>query len=121
MIIFMCMTSKEYQCMLKRATLTAALVFVFFFASRTTLAQTSGADTFKAQCQVCHGVDGLGNTPVGKAMGARPYNAPDVRKLSDANLTAIIKNGKDKMPAFGGKLTDAQIKDVLKYIHTLQK
>ena len=32
------------------------------------------------------------------------------------------KNGKNgKMPAFGSQLTDAQIKDVLKYIHTLQK
>jgi cytochrome c6 len=107
--------------MLKRATHTAALVLVLFFASRTTLGQNSGADTFKAQCQVCHGVDGLGNTPVGKALGTRPYNAPDVRKLSDANLTVIIKNGKNKMPAFGGKLTDAQIKDLVKYIHTLEK
>jgi mono/diheme cytochrome c family protein len=50
------------------------------------------------------------------------YKSPDVRKLSDADLTAIIKNGKNnKMPAFGAQLTDAQIKDVLKYIHTLQK
>jgi cytochrome c6 len=117
----MCLTSKEHHRMLKRAIHTAALAFVLFFAGRTTLAQNTGADTFKTQCEVCHGADGLGNTPVGKAMGARPYNSPDVRKLSDANLTVIIKNGKNKMPAFGGKLTDAQIKDVLKYIHTLQK
>src|SRR5579862_2477466 len=117
----MCRTSEEHECMLKRAACTTALVLVLFFASRITFAQDSGADTFKAQCQVCHGADGLGNTPVGKAMGARPYNAPDVRKLSDADLTATIKNGKNKMPAFNGKLTDAQIKDLLKYIHTLQK
>jgi mono/diheme cytochrome c family protein len=107
--------------MLKNATHTAELVLFLFIASGTILAQNSGADTFKAQCQVCHGVDGQGNTPVGKAMGVHPYNDPDVRKLSNANLAVIVKNGKNKMPAFGGKLTDAQIKDLLIYIHTLQK
>ena len=60
---------------------------------------------------MCHGPDGLGNTPAGKAMKARPFNAPDVLKESDADLTAVIKNGKNKMPAFTGKLTDAQITD----------
>jgi mono/diheme cytochrome c family protein len=107
--------------MLKHAAHTAAVALVFFFASLTSLAQNSGADTYKAKCQVCHGADGLGNTPVGKAMVARPYNSPDVLKLSDANLTAIVKNGKNNMPAFTGKLTDAQIKDLLAYIHKLQK
>jgi mono/diheme cytochrome c family protein len=50
------------------------------------------------------------------------YKAPEVLKLKDADLTAIIKNGKNsKMPPFGNQLTDAQIKDIVKYIHTLQK
>jgi mono/diheme cytochrome c family protein len=85
------------------------------------LAQSSGADTYKAKCQMCHGADGLGNTPAGKAMKARPFNSPDVLKESDTDLMAVIKNGKNKMPAFAGKLTDAQIADVVAYIHTLQK
>ena len=29
--------------------------------------------------------------------------------MSDADMTALITNGKGKMPAFKGKLTDAQI------------
>jgi cytochrome c6 len=108
--------------MSKRATHAAGLVLILLFATRTTLAQNAGADTYKAKCEMCHGADGLANTQMGKALAAHPYNAPEVRKLSDAELTAIIKNGKNsKMPAFGGQLTDAQIKDVLKYIHTLQK
>ena len=85
------------------------------------LAQSSGTDTYKAKCQMCHGADGLGNTPAGKAMKARPFNAPDVLKESDADLMTVIKNGKNKMPAFAGKLSDAQITDVVAYIHTLQK
>ena len=54
-------------------------------------------------------------------MKARPFSSPDVLKETDAEMIAVIKNGKGKMPAFAGKLTDAQIDDVVAYIHTLQK
>jgi mono/diheme cytochrome c family protein len=49
------------------------------------------------------------------------YKAPEVLKLSNTALAAIVKNGKNKMPAFHAQLTDAQINDVVQYIHTLQK
>src|ERR1700733_7107200 len=89
--------------------------------SVTSLAQGAGADTYKLKCQMCHGPDGLGNTPAGKSMKARPFNAPDVLKESDADLTAVIEHGKNKMPAFTGKLTDPQITQLVAFIHTLQK
>jgi mono/diheme cytochrome c family protein len=108
--------------MLKRATYAAVFVLLLLFSSRAALAQNPGADTFKAKCEMCHGADGLANIPMGKALGVISYKAPEVQKMSDADLTTIIKNGKNgKMPAFAAQLTDAQIKDVLKYIHTLQK
>src|ERR1700730_17894493 len=105
---------------MKFITHAAAIGLVVFFASLTSLAQT-GADTYKAKCQMCHGVTGLGDTPAGKAMKARPFNSPDVLKESDAELITVIKKGKNKMPAFAGKLTDTQIDDVLAFIHTLPK
>jgi mono/diheme cytochrome c family protein len=40
---------------------------------------------------------------------------------SDARLIASTANGKGKMPAYKGKLTDAQIKDVIAYMRTLGK
>jgi cytochrome c6 len=107
--------------MLKQITHTSAIVLVLFFASLTSHAQGSGADNYKAKCQMCHGATGLGDTPAGKAMAARPFNAPDVVKQSGADLTTVIKSGKGKMPAFAGKLTDSQITDLVTYIHTLQK
>jgi cytochrome c6 len=107
--------------MLKHITHAVAIGLVVFVASVTSLAEAPGADIYKAKCQMCHGADGLGNTPAGKAMKARPFNAPDVLKESDTDLTAVIKNGKNKMPAFAGKLSGAQITDVVAYIHTLQK
>jgi cytochrome c6 len=84
-------------------------------------AQTSGADIYKSKCQMCHAADGSGNTPAGKSTKARPFNSPEVMKLSDEDLINVTKNGHAKMPAFAGKLTDAQIKDVIAHIHTLQK
>jgi cytochrome c6 len=39
----------------------------------------------------------------------------------DAQFIASTKDGKGKMPAYAGKLTDAQITDVVAYIRTLQK
>ncbi len=85
--------------MLKRAAHLAALIFVLIFARGTAFAQASGADTFKAKCEMCHGADGLGATQMGKALGVASYKAPEALKLKDADLTAIIKNGKNsKMP-----------------------
>jgi mono/diheme cytochrome c family protein len=85
------------------------------------LAQSSGADTYKAKCTMCHGADGSGSTPAGKAMKVPPFSSPDLVKASDADLIAATKDGKGKMPAYSGKLTDGQIKDVVAYIRTLQK
>jgi cytochrome c6 len=107
--------------MLKQITHAVVIGLAVFSASVTSLAQSSGGDIYKAKCQMCHGADGLGSTPAGKAMKARPFNAADVLKESDTDLMAVIKNGKNKMPAFAGKLTDTQITDVVAYIHTLQK
>jgi mono/diheme cytochrome c family protein len=87
----------------------------------TAFAQDSGADTYKAKCAMCHGADGSGNTPAGKAMGAIPFSSPELVKASDADLIAATKNGKGKMPAYSGKLTDGQITAVVAYIRTLQK
>jgi cytochrome c6 len=84
-------------------------------------AQDSGAATYKSKCASCHGADGSGNTPAGKSMKAVPFKSPEIVSASDDDLIADTKNGKGKMPKYAGKLTDAQIKDVVAYIRTLQK
>jgi mono/diheme cytochrome c family protein len=84
-------------------------------------AQDPGADTYKARCAMCHGDDGTANTPAGKMFKAASFSDPAIVKIADADRLAIVKKGKDKMPAFGDKLTDDQIKAVLEYIRTLEK
>ncbi len=90
------------------------------FPSTLALGQ-AGADTYKSKCMMCHAADGSGSSPAGKAMGAIPFSSPALVKASDADLIASTTNGKGKMPAYSGKLTAAQIKDVVAYIRTLQK
>ena len=105
--------------MLKQFTRLSA-VGVFALAT-TAVAQGSGADTYKSKCQMCHAADGSGNTPAGKSTKVNSFNSPDVVKMSDDDLIAVTKKGKNKMPAYAGKLSDDQIKDVVAYVRTLQK
>jgi mono/diheme cytochrome c family protein len=84
------------------------------------VAQGSGADTFKAKCAMCHGADGSASTGMGKTMGLKPLSGPEVQGMSEADLVTLITNGKGKMPAYKGKLTDDQIKAVAAYVKTLK-
>ncbi len=70
---------------------------------------------------MCHGPDGLANSPVGKALKVVSFKDPAVIKASDLELFTAVKNGKGKMPAENGKLTDAQIKAAIQYVRTLEK
>lgn len=106
--------------MLHRTYRTFALALTLA-AGVYSFAQDTGADIYKAKCQMCHGVDGLGQTPAGKAMKAVPFTDPAIVHKSDAELIAATKNGQGKMPAYADKLTDPQIKAVISFVRTLQK
>jgi mono/diheme cytochrome c family protein len=70
---------------------------------------------------MCHAADGSASSAVGKMMKVPSFLTPESKKMSSAAYEVIVKNGKGKMPVYSGKLTDAQIKDVVAYIRTLQK
>lgn len=74
---------------------------------------------YKSKCQICHGADGKGSA-AGQKLGVRDFRSPEVAKESDPELTKITKEGKGKMPKFEGKLTDEQIKSLIKYIRSLK-
>ncbi len=107
--------------MLNHTLRAAVVVLIISIASSLSQAQASGAATYTAKCQMCHGADGMGATPAGKALKAIPFNDPQIVHKSDADLIAATKSGKGKMPAYAGKLSDGDIKAVITYIHTLQK
>jgi len=105
------------KCYNRAALVVLALVLAIPAAA---FAQGSGGDIFKAKCAMCHGPDGSASTGMGKTMGLKPLSSPEVQKMSDADLTALITNGKGKMPAYKGKLSDADISAVVKYVRTLK-
>jgi cytochrome c6 len=78
------------------------------------------AALYKSKCQACHGPDGKGDTAAGKKLGVKDFRSPDTAKLSDTELFDITKKGKDKMPGYDKKLTDDQVKDLIKYIRALK-
>jgi cytochrome c6 len=100
----------------QKSLLAVALVLVFGASARA-----DGAGDFKAKCAMCHAADGSGSTATGKALKVRDLGSADVQSQTDAQLTAIITDGKNKMPAYKGKLTDDQIKGLVAYVRGLAK
>ena len=97
--------------------LGGALVWMF---GSTAIAQDV-AGLYKQKCSACHGADGSGNTAVGKSMHLRELGSADVQKESDAELTAMITDGKGAMPAYKDKLTADQIKQLVAFIRHFAK
>jgi cytochrome c6 len=96
----------------------------FALAAMTTgrvRAQGAGEKIYKTKCASCHGGDGAGSTAAGKATKARDFCSAEVKAESDEDWTAIVVKGKNKMPGYDKKLTDAEIKDVLAYVRGLCK
>jgi len=98
-----------------------ALAAVVLLAGVVGFAQSPGEAVYKAKCQSCHGAEGMPNPGIAKAMGVKPANDSAVKSQSEAQMIAVTTNGKGKMPAFKGKLTDAQIKEAVAYFRTFAK
>jgi mono/diheme cytochrome c family protein len=79
------------------------------------------AGVYKTKCVMCHGPLGDASTPAGKALKVPSFSSEAVLKETDANLLAIAENGKGKMPGWHDKLSEDQLKDLIAFIHTMQK
>jgi cytochrome c6 len=100
-------------------TLMSILVLLgFMIVARPAMADDVEA-LYKSKCQVCHGADSKG-TAAGQKLGVKDFHSPEVQKQTDAELIEITKQGKGKMPSYDKKLTDDQIKQLIKYIRSLK-
>ena len=107
--------------MSKTIRMSSALAAIILLSGAVGFAQTSGEATYKLKCQSCHGAQGVPNPGIAKAMGVKPASDPSVKALSEAQMITDTTNGKGKMPAFKGKLSDAEIKASVDYFRTLAK
>lgn len=95
-------------------------------ASSTPDTLAASRDLYKTNCSKCHQDSGKGGkvTVDGKQINAHDLTSDKMKKRDDDKFRDDILEGSpdDGMPAFKGKLNDAQISDIIKYIRTeLQK
>jgi cytochrome c6 len=92
------------------ATLTA--IAAMSFLSPPAQAQAASG-IYKAKCAMCHGADGT-------KIAAHDLQGATAQGMSDADLSAIITDGKGKMPA-SKSLKPEDVKGLVAYIRTLKK
>jgi mono/diheme cytochrome c family protein len=91
------------------ATLTAMAVMSFPLSAQA----QDGSATYKAKCAMCHGADGT-------KIASHDLQGAAAQGTSDADLAAIITNGKGKMPA-SKSLKPDQVTALIAYLRTLKK
>lgn len=102
-------------------TIHASLVLAALVLA-TPAANADVTAVYRKHCASCHGNDGSGNTRMGKKSGARDYRDAKVQaSFSDAEALEAIKKGKKKMKAFSGKVSDAEAKELVKYIRAFKR
>ncbi len=77
---------------------------------------------FTKNCATCHGKDGQAKTFKAKFNHARNLtDATWQENVTDEHLINSIIDGRGKMPAFGKKLSEANINSLVAYVRTLKK
>lgn len=109
---------------MKSILLVAASLFL---ASTMAMSAADPKALWDANCAQCHGKTGNADTKMGKTLNAKDLTDSKVQAaFTDAKATQSIKdgvkeNGKTTMKAFGGKLSDDDIKALVAYVRTLKK
>ena len=82
------------------------------------------ANLYTTNCMTCHRDSGKGGkvTVDGKSLDPNDLTADKMKSKSDEKLYGYISDGApdDGMPAFKGKLTEAEIKSIVKHVRKLQ-
>jgi mono/diheme cytochrome c family protein len=108
-----------------KQNMSIAVALLFLFGSPGWAADPKTA--WDMNCAQCHGKDGRADTKMGKQVGAKDLTDPKVQaSFTNAQATAAIKDGvktegRTTMKAFGGKLSDDDIKALVAYTRTLKK
>jgi plastocyanin len=82
-----------------------------------------GSDGFAAQCTVCHGANGRGQSEIGRNMypPVPDLASADIQHFSDGELFSIIQNGVSwtGMPAFRSSQSDADTWRLVSFIRRI--
>ena len=88
---------------------------IFFIADKSTLGADleEGERIFTANCAACHAG---GNNAIMPEKTLKKDILEENNMNSISAITNQVKNGKNAMPAFGGRLADEDIENVANYV-----
>jgi mono/diheme cytochrome c family protein len=87
-----------------------------------TQGRRAAAAIYAKSCATCHGKDGRAKTFKAKFNDARDLtDATWQADVSDERLYNSISNGRGKMPAFGKKLSEAEINGLVAHVRGLKR
>ena len=119
--------------------LAVVIVVILFFVSWLSAGRLAGAANesennwvqgareaaalYKSKCATCHGKDGRAKTFKAKFNSARDLtDAGWQERVTNERIFNSIANGRGtKMPAYGEKLSDAQIEALVAHVRSLRK
>ncbi|MCL5099231.1 MAG: cytochrome c [Candidatus Omnitrophica bacterium] len=90
-------------------------------------AKAKAKTTYMKLCKGCHGVDGKGDTTLGRRLGVLDYTQAKVQDaVKDEEMFKAIKegykkNGRTLMRPFGERLNDEEIKALVAYFRDFKK
>ena len=77
----------------------------------------TAAQIWNTTCASCHGPNGV-PTSLGRQVGALDLTAAAVQAKSDAELRAVILDGRGRMLPYRGRFTEAQVDDLVRHLRT---
>lgn len=81
----------------------------------------AGQATYSKSCKGCHGADGTPSSGMAKMFpGMKALSSAEVQAASDADMKAVITNGKGKMKPVAS-VTGASVDNVVAYVRSLKK
>jgi mono/diheme cytochrome c family protein len=82
----------------------------------------SGKKVYETNCMICHKADGTGGkiSIEGRNLNVDNLTSDKIKGFPDQKIIGYIMNGieDDGMPAFKGKLSEGEMRDVVKFIRT---
>ena len=84
----------------------------------------SGAELYEMHCAACHGTGGLGDGGVvqaAPAMTPPSLSGASAVGMTDGEIYAIIRVGRVRMPAYGGRITPDDRWRIVQHVRSLQQ
>lgn len=79
---------------------------------------SAARDLYLKNCARCHGADGKSDNELGRKLDAPDLTANHAQKMKERKIVGVITYGEDEMPAYGKKLSKAEIKSLARYVRS---